>query len=257
MLKRIFILLIFVPVISATSAFGSPIIKEKTYVNVVAAAELSPGKTGIKNELEDQNLKQILADVIKIKEGKIGEIISKFLSNTPNWVWIIYEDVLPENINGITQITSEGVLTILDDGKFEDATNLSAARTIIHEMIHAYLTLYFMYDAADAHKDYPAIVNAWATSKDQDYNKIQHDEIERSFIGEIAMALDEYSETVGLINVDKYVYTDLAWGGLDFKNNTGLTAVMKKRIENRLLAEQLTNRLAQKSLWHSDNLLNF
>ncbi|HLL42155.1 MAG TPA: hypothetical protein VK369_03410 [Segetibacter sp.] len=239
MLKRVFLLIIFAAVISAASAFGSPIVKEKTYADEVAAVELASDKTGIKDELDDKSLKQILADVLTIKGGKIGEIISKFLSNTSHWVWLVVEGGLPENVNGLTQLTSDGAQTILDGEKFQNATPLSVARTILHEMIHAYLTLYFMYDAENARKDYPAILNEWMTSKDPDYNNIQHDEIERSFIDDIALALDEYSETVGLVNDDKHVYTDLAWGGLDFQNNIQLTADTKKRIQNRLLAEQL------------------
>ena len=108
MLKRVFLLIIFAAVISAASAFGSPIVKEKIYADEVAAVELASDKTGIKDELDDKSLKQILADVLTIKGGKIGEIISKFLSNTSHWVWIVVEDVLPENVNGLTQLTSDG-----------------------------------------------------------------------------------------------------------------------------------------------------
>lgn len=235
MVKRIFILIILVFTVSAIS---SAAVKEKAYVNDVVATKSVPATTGIKDELGNKNLKQILADVLKIKEGKIGEIVSKFLGNTTYWVWIIDEDDLPENANGETQLMPDGVLTILDYHKLKIASNLSVARTIIHEMVHAYLTLYFRYDAENATRDYPAILNAWVTSTDPDYNEIQHDEIERSFIVEIALALDEYSGIVGLNDVDKYVYSDLAWGGLDFQNNTGLTREIKQRIENRLLAEQ-------------------
>jgi hypothetical protein len=237
MLKRFFLLLIFVSVLSATSAFGSVVIKEK--VNEVTTIKLALGTGRIKNELENKNLRQVLTDVIKIKEGKIGVIISKFLNNTSHWVWIIGERDLPQNVNGITQLTSDTALTLLDYNKFQYATNLSIAHTIIHEMIHAYLTLYFMYDPVNARKDYPEIFNAWITSKDLDFNRIQHDEIERSFMDDLALALADYSEIVGLTSVDKYVYSDLAWGGLDFQNNIQLTAGIKKRIQNRLSAEQL------------------
>ena len=237
MLKRIFILIIFVLGVSAASLADPAIIKEKANVNEMAAVKSDT--TGIKDELADESLKQILADVIKIKKGKIGEIVSKFLKNTSHWVWIIVEGGLPENVNGQTTLTSDGALTILDYDKLQTATNLAVARILIHEMVHAYLTLYFKYDAINAIMDYPAILNAWATAKDPDLNKIQHDEMERSFIDEIALALDEYSETVGLNKVDKSVYTDLAWGGLDFQNNIKLTGNIKQRIQNRLLAEQL------------------
>ena len=75
MLKRIFILIIFVTVISAASAFDSTIIKVRASVNEVAVVKLASDTVGIKDELEDKSLKQILADVIKLKEGKIGEIL--------------------------------------------------------------------------------------------------------------------------------------------------------------------------------------
>jgi hypothetical protein len=231
------VLNIFIAAMSATYAVGSPNIKAKAAVSEIAAVQLAP--VGIKDELEDNNLKQILADVIKIKEGKIGEIIRKFLSNSPQWVWIIYDDDLPGDVNAQTQLTSEGAITLLDYDKLQVATNLSVARTIIHEMIHAYLTLYFRYDGPTASNDYPAISNAWVISDYPDYNKIQHDEIERSFIDEIASALDEYGDTAGLSKVNKEVYTDLAWGGLDFQNNIELSWAIKKRIQSRLLAEQL------------------
>lgn len=225
MLKRIIILIGFVLLISAVPAPDATTMVSDT--------------TGIKYELDHESLKEILQGVIKIKEGKIGEILNKFLSNTPNWTWIVSEGNLPDNVNGETELTSDGVVTILDFDKLEHATNLSIARTLIHEMLHAYLTLYFRYDPENANKDYPAILAAWITSKDLDYNKIQHDEIERSLLNNISSALDEYAKISGLKNIDEYIYTDLAWGGLDFQNSTQLTAYAKKRIQNRLLAEQL------------------
>ncbi len=219
------------------------ITKERTYVYELATVQTRYNLTGIKDELEEESLKEILAGVLKLKEGKIGEIINKFLSNTLHWTWMIREGSLPENVNGRTQFTSEGVVTILDFDKLQNATNLSIGRTMIHEMIHAYLTLYFRYDSGKANKDYPAIPVAWMASEDPDLNKIQHDEIERSFINDIASALNEYAKTVGLNDIDEYVYTDLAWGGLDFQSSTQLTADIKKRIQNRLKAEQLNKQV--------------
>jgi hypothetical protein len=239
--KRIFILLVFIPLISAVSAFGSPIAKENAEDEIVV--QLSKVTNGIKDELEDRYLRQIFAEVLTIKGGKIGEIISRFQSNTSYWVWTIGESKLPENINGITKLNAEGAATVLDYNKFQNASRLSVAGTILHEMVHAYLTLYFFRDGLNAKKEYPAILNAWMTSKKPDYNKIQHDEIVRSFIGDIAAALDEYSVMAGLNNADKDVYTDLAWGGLDFQDNIELTAEMKTRIQNRLVAEQLNQPL--------------
>ncbi len=184
--------------------------KEQAYVSDAVTVQTHSDVTGIKDELEDQSLKEILAGVLVIKEGKIEKII-KFLSSTSHGIWIIREGALHESINGQTQLTASGVLTILDFDKLRDGTNISVARTVIHEMIHAYLTLYFRYDAINANRDYPAILNAWTTTKHPDYNKIQHDEIERSFISDISLALDEYAKIAGLNNIDEQIYNDLAW----------------------------------------------
>lgn len=78
MLKRILILIIVVLVTSATSASDSAIIKKKAHVNEVAAVEIPSNSAGIKDVLADKNLKQILADVLKIKKGKLGKSAVSF-----------------------------------------------------------------------------------------------------------------------------------------------------------------------------------
>ena len=194
---------------------------------------------GIKDDLEHESLKQILEAVTTLKEGKIGIILNIFLNNVTNWNWVIKEGSLPEDVTGRTQLISGVATTTLDYSKLKNATNLSVARTMIHEMIHAYLTLYFQYNAIDANKEYPEILTAWQASEKPDYNEIQHEEIEKNFVDEIAESLNEFGQKAGLININKKVYNDLAWGGLDFENNALLTEADKERIQYRLSAEQL------------------
>jgi uncharacterized protein (DUF3820 family) len=153
---------------------------------------------------------------------------------------------LAENVNGKTEVTSGVAVTILDLNKLKNATNLSVARTMIHEMIHAYLSLYYRYDVFQARVDYPGIYIAWQSEKNFDYGKAQHDEIEKMFLSEIASALIEYGENNGL-NVSDIVSDDLSWGGLDFQNSKQLTATEKKRIKERLLAEQLNRKVGTES----------
>ncbi len=62
-------------------------------------------------------------------------------------------------------------------------------------------------------------------------------------MGDISLALDEYAKIAGLDNIDEQIYTDLAWGGLDFENSAQLTMNVKQRIQNRLLAEQLNGQV--------------
>jgi hypothetical protein len=193
--------------------------------------------TGIIDELDDKRLKRILSGVLKIKGGKIGKIIEKLESHTPDWLWVVREGSLPENVNGQTKLTSKGALSILDYTQLENATNLSIARTIIHEMVHVYLTLYYRYDQIRAIKDFPAIYNAWQIKKYADYNQIQHDEIEKTFVNDIASALKEYSVNTNM-DANDLIYYDLAWGGLNVQNSRLLTDKEKRRIQNRLSAEQ-------------------
>jgi len=205
---------------------------------VTSADDLTTYLGGIKDDLVHESLKPILAVMTTLQTGKIGTIINMFLSNAANWNWVITEGSLPENVNGRTQLISGVAITTLDYSKLKDATNLSVARTMIHEMVHAYLTLYFQYDAINADNDYPEILTAWQASEKPDYNEIQHEEIEKNFVEDIAESLNEFGQKVGLININESVYNDLAWGGLDFENNALLTETDKQRIQYRLNAEQ-------------------
>ncbi|MBD0352313.1 MAG: hypothetical protein ICV65_14275 [Flavisolibacter sp.] len=195
-------------------------------------------ETNIKDGLKHNSLKQVLAGIVNLQEGRIGEIIGKFSDANSKWVWIVQEGVLSESINASTTMTTEGVLTILDYNKLKNATQLSVARTIIHELVHAFLTLYFHYDQLNASQDFPLTVLEWRAAENPNYNDIQHAQMEVSFLDDIAQALKVYGSSIGL-SIDDAIYADMAWGGLDFQNNSSLSEVDKERIQNRLKAEQL------------------
>ncbi len=227
---------------SSASSLNIPLYFNTNFMSNFIAGTKTPvtnSEDTITDGLQNNYLQQVLADVLEPKSSKVGEIIDKFLGANENWNWTLQESTLPANYNGTTQSLLGAVLTTLDGTKLTKATNLAVARTIIHELIHAYLTTYFEYDPVNAAKDYPQILRAWQAQKNPDYNEIQHDEIEKSFVEYIAIALKEYSENIGLSAIDDKVYSDLAWGGLDFKNNSRLSDEDKDRIQLRLSAEQL------------------
>jgi hypothetical protein len=204
---------------------------------------------GIRDQLVHQSLRDILLRFESFHLGKFGSILDSLAGHRQNWIWIIREGKLPEFTNGMTVLTSDGAVTTLDFSKLKKATNLSAARTILHEMVHAYLTLYYRFDPAKARKDFPDIYTAWLGSYDYfDYSEAQHEEIEKYFVGDIALNLKAYGESTGLF-IDDIVYRDLAWGGLDFENSAVLTDFQKQRIQYRLIVELTNRRLgAQKPL---------
>jgi hypothetical protein len=205
------------------------------------SAAREPGYSGIRDQLVHRDLKDILLRIQSIHLGKIGFILDSLSGRTKNWVWIIQEGPLPEFTNGMTVLTSSGAVTTLDFDKLKRATNLSAARTILHEMVHAYLTLYYRFDPKGARKDYPDIYKSWLRNYDYfDYAQAQHEEIEKYFVSDIALNLKAFGKSTGL-SIDDMVYNDLAWGGLDVENSSLLTEFQKQRIQYRLVAE-VTNR---------------
>lgn len=191
----------------------------------------------IKGELRHEILKEVLGGVTNLKEGKVGEIMEHFLGKDSAWVWTVREGILPKNTNAVTHYTREGVVTTLNYASLKGATKLSVARTFIHELIHAYLVLYFRTDTAAA-RVYPGIAAAYrGVVPAPDQNEVHHREMAISFVDEIAAALRAYGRSLGL-QVDDSVYTDLAWGGLDFHHNNNIAEENKLRIQRRLWAEQ-------------------
>ena len=193
----------------------------------------------IQNDLDHPELKQIAQQVFDLKEGRISDILSGFSSDKQNWNWILEEGSLPEYTNASTRFTVQGAVTTLDYNKLKKATSISIARTIIHEMVHAYLLLSFQYNSLNAKQLFPGIVTAWNNETNPDFNEIQHQEMALSFVDDIAFALQEVNERQGVV-ADNSIYLDLAWGGLDFQNNESLDDTDKERIQIRLVAAQLS-----------------
>lgn len=206
-------------------------------ISVLITKEVT-AKRGIEDDLENKVPKEILTNVLNLEQGKVGEIINKFPINSDTWTWRIQQGTLADNINAVTRLANGTAVTTLDYKKLKYASNLSIARTIIHELVHAYLLLYFNYETVKATEEYPGIVKAWYAASEPDYNAIQHEEMAVSLVDDIALALKEYSENLNL-SFDNSIYFDLAWGGLDYQNNSEFTEADKKRIKLRLVSAQL------------------
>ena len=180
---------------------------------------------------------EVLTKVQALQFGKVGAIADQF-NTSKNWDWILEEGSLPENTNAVTKLSTKGAYSIIDMDKLIYATDLSIARTIIHEMVHAHLLLSFIYNNVNASLEFPGIVRAWAATLTPDYNAIQHQEMAESFVDDIALALKEYNYNENSFTGNS-VYTDLAWGGLDFKNNVSLNDDDRRRIQITLTKAQL------------------
>lgn len=103
------------------------------------------------------------------------------------------------------------VTTIFDGSKFTNASDLSITRTILHESVHAYLVVYFRTDPLAASKSYPQLLQDYQQL--QDANAAHHIEMTRSFVNDIAVALEEYGISKGY-NLSSQFYQDMAWAGI-------------------------------------------
>lgn len=196
----------------------------------------------IKDSLASPCLSKVLSEIKGIKNGKIGEIINKFSGTLPLYNWKIKNGTLPQHTQGRTNNALDNgyVVTFLDSNQLKKATDMAIAATIMHESIHAYLVSYFRFDPAKASLDYPTLIHEWEKSKHPNLNDVQHNEMTRSFVNEIATALKEYGISKGYILTDEF-YEDMAWGGLQStKAFQDLAPDDQVRIQNRLSAELLS-----------------
>ena len=105
----------------------------------------------------DPCMQTIVQDLKGVEEG-VGEIIQKFAGETPGYNW----ELKSGSLGGSNAVTSQQynsttgtVTTSFDPQRFTNATDLSLARTIMHEAVHAYIVASFGYDYAGAIKDFP------------------------------------------------------------------------------------------------------
>jgi hypothetical protein len=169
----------------------------------------------IENLLQHQCLIDVLNLLKALNNGKIAQIIQQFSGELPNWNWRLQEGTVNGSAVASTQWppVSGVVTTTFDYNKLDEATELSLARTMMHEAVHAYLNSYFANDPAAANKAYPELVDDWVTAKNPNFNTIQHNEMVRSFVEDIANSLKEFGISRNY-NLSDQFYNDLAWGGL-------------------------------------------
>ncbi len=163
-------------------------------------------------------MKTILSDIKNLTQGSIGQIIQKFSGSVPGYNWELKDASLVNTQNAFTsQVYNKNtgtVTTTFDGSKFSASTEISIARTILHESVHAFLIAHFNVDPLVATSSYPDLVKDYALQVyGGNANDIQHAEFVRNFINEIAISLEEFGKNKGYTYSIQF-YQDLAWGGL-------------------------------------------
>lgn len=176
------------------------------------------------------------------------------VATTPGWDVKIGEKVIPDRIDKftgtVTQVNADtygisgSVRIDFNKTLLNAGTNLSIARTMIHESMHAY----FLYGMARTHEpgyaDFVA-ANDLLYKKDggivDDKQKAQHELIAKKYVEQLAGMLAFYARLNNItspdasLTIDEYC-KDLAWGGL-MDTKAYRSAPNKSRIESNVLKE--------------------
>lgn len=193
-------------------------------------------------------LDSILQKLKGIDSGKIAAIIKKFSGEVPNWDLFFDEketDPL-HNANTDPYLVNGRIGVHLNYNNLSSATDLSAARTIIHESIHAYLAVYFASDPVLSKAEYPVQFDTWFSreSNGLTINRTQHDLMISNFLSDISDALEQFGVIRGY-NLPKQFYNDMSWGGLLdlLKDYNPISELDKARIKNTILAEETNTKV--------------
>lgn len=176
-------------------------------------------------------MKNILTDLKKINNG-LGNTIADF--SGAQWEigfnWKVKDGELPENTAGQTsQSLSDGyAMTTFDSSQHKDATDLSIAKTLLHESVHAFLVNQSRTNRASFNKTYPQLLKDY--NRLSDANAAYHEECTRSFVHDISNTIEAYGRSKDY-KVPSQYYQDLAWGGL---TDTDAFKKLKKKDRKRI-----------------------
>ncbi len=191
-------------------------------------------------------MKKIVDSLKKSTKGNVAAIIQQFAGETPGYNWTLKDGTLSSSWNAETSgkynRTTGTVTTIFDSKKFAASSDLSVARTVLHEFVHAYLLAYFFTNQMVARETYSEYYEEYIKHKNRSANTLQHNEIARNFVGYIGEALREYGDRMGYTFASQaekeQYYNDLAWGGLtDTAAFRALNTSDKNRIEDVISSE--------------------
>lgn len=141
------------------------------------------------------------------RTGFWGKIIYDMSGELPNFKWRLKQGAITGERTATTNGNDFGIYTTFNTVYLPYSTNMSVARTMLHEAAHAYL----IKKLPDTMKEYPQLYEEYNQSKN--VNASQHQEMARSFVNDIAICLKVYGQGLGIQAYDTY-YMDIAWGGL-------------------------------------------
>ena len=208
------------------------------------------GYCGEEEQIDMSNLNpcmQTIVTDIKTLTNDINGIITKFSGTSPGYNWELKDGSLTggtgaTNPPAAYNHSTGTITTTFDSQAWKDATDLSWARTILHETVHAFLAAEFAISRPNWVATYPQMVAEWGRL--QNWNAVHHEEMGRSIINEISLSLQELGAKKGY-NFSTQFYDDLSWGGLQNTSTfQSLSPTEQKRILD-VIATELTGKDSQ------------
>lgn len=119
------------------------------------------------------------------------------------------------------------------------STDLSIAKTLLHEVMHAYL-MYEQKTNPNFSTNYGDLINTWTATND--LNQSQHEEI-KNYVNQIAIALQSFDSNAQN-GID--FYTGLAWGGLQTTSAYTNLSLADRTKYNKIISDELNNTISAK-----------
>jgi hypothetical protein len=176
---------------------------------VILDESLTPCQTAVLNDLKNMSASG---------QGMLAYIVQKFGGNATGYNWRFVSGNLPFGTFGSTgpyDKTHRVITTTFDARQMRNASDLSVARTMLHEAVHAYVVTYFANSPQYANASYPDLVAAYAAAGAANPNIPHHNFMgQQNWLSDLAWGLQQYGINRGHSLPDQY-YADMAWGGLE------------------------------------------
>ncbi|WKD85692.1 hypothetical protein KCTC32516_01037 [Polaribacter huanghezhanensis] len=205
-------------------------------------------------QINDSNLKpcmsKILDSIKKLSTG-VSSIIQKFSGNTNiGFNWVLKDGTTinggPGQTTGYDKSTNL-VTSTFNTQAYSNASELSWARTIMHESVHAYIMASFGVDYISSKNSFADFFSDYRKEKYPNLNDAQHAEFVRNYVNDIKASLKEYGNKKGYNLTDEF-YTDMAWGGL--------THWSKRDSSGNVLTDSSGNPIMEMTPWFQTTFSN-
>lgn len=191
-------------------------------------------------KIHDRNVENFINQYVRNTQDPNDEWnkLAQFNDNTlQNYNWTVKSGIIGGSIIGQTDtqynVSQNIATTTFDSQTFNNASDLSWVKTILHESVHAYV-LSVAYDESLTQAEKNALLGPNYLSA---YINGGHTFIATQYLNSMADVLQEYAEFKGYYPYDNDIaknrefYEDLAWGGLRERLQNGNSYLHRLKAE--------------------------